>query len=60
MVADLRAQIPAYAQTEGNLLLTLWGAPYAVNVSLRTNDIICWVMLAHDLNNKPESCFLSR
>ena len=53
MMADLSAQIPAYAQMEHNLLLlSLQGISYAAKVCIWTYDIIPWVMLACDLNNK--------
>lgn len=56
MIADLSAQIPAYAQMQCNLVLpTLQGVSYVVNVCIWTYDIISWVMLACELSNKSQN-----
>lgn len=53
MIADLCAQIPAYAQMQCNLVLpVLQGASYVANVCIWTFGITCWVTLACELSNK--------
>lgn len=55
-IADLSAQISAYAQMQCNAVLPiLQGASYVANVCIWTFNIISWVILACELSNKSQN-----